>query len=94
MADCRAMTGQALQDRPYSDAHHLRDFREFLRFEEEWLQLKLLEEFLEPFYEATNFLSATDFPTSNHRDLILFELKEHLESQINNELLGTMKKRC
>ena len=55
--------------------------------EEEWLQLKLLEEFLEPFYEATNVLSATDFPTSNHRDLILFELKEHLESQINNELL-------
>ena len=51
-----------------------------------------MEEFLEPFYEATNVLSATDFPTSNHRDLILFELKEHLESQINNELLGTMTK--
>ena len=41
--------------------------------ETEWIELIKIEDFLEPFYEATNILSSSK--TTNQRDFIFFELK-------------------
>ena len=56
--------------------------------EDEWLTLNKLEGFLEPFYQATLIFSESKLPTANQKDLILAEIKEHLESKANDSILS------
>lgn len=43
---------------------------------------------MEPFYQATLIFSESKLPTTNQKDLILAEIKEHLESKANDSILS------
>ncbi len=58
---------------------------------DEWDLLKLLINFLEPFYSATKVLSNTKYPTIGSAFYIMKTLEQYLETEENDEILSGLK---